>query len=100
MNRTDCLIHRDWHPSWQHKVAGFTVLVSGGKMWHMEFSGMTLTFVSLPCYELANTWCRRGYGHQLLTELSFSKDLPQPVTLCYSWGAGKLLVLWHCRHSQ
>jgi len=66
----------------------------------LEFSGMTLTFVSLPCYELANTWCRRGYGHQLLTELSFSKDLPQLVTLCYSWGAGKLLVLWHCRHSQ
>lgn len=59
-----------------------------------------LTFVSLRCYDLANTWRRRGYGHQFLAELSFSKELPQPITLCYLWRAGKLPVLWHCRYSQ
>jgi hypothetical protein len=97
---TDYLIRQDWHLSWQHKVAGFTVLVSSGKMLHLELAGNILTFVSLGCYDLANTWHRRGYGHQFLAELSFSKELPQPITLCYSWRAGKLLVLWHCRHSQ
>ena len=35
-----------------------------------------------------------------LDRIEFSKELPQPITLCYSWRAGKLLVLWHCRHSQ
>jgi hypothetical protein len=78
INRTGCLIRRDWYLPWQHKVAGFIVPVSGGKIWHMEFAGMILTFVSLPCYDLAITWRRRGYGRQFLTELSFPRNFLNP----------------------